>query len=136
MTCLPLLELLPLTSKFSLEGQQMKLYTDKSGGLNGKTCCRAGNELDTLDGVQLQWFVGARRDVAKFHETAVGPIVNVTPLRSGKAQVLSSEEITSFMKKHFNRLLPADLYDCRPQLLNDATWHPRHPYNGASSYGT
>ena len=73
----------------------MKLYTDKSGGLNGKTCCRAGNELDTLDGVQLQWFVGARRDVAKFHETAVGPIVNVTPLRSGKAQVLSSEEIPS-----------------------------------------
>lgn len=47
-----------------------------------------GNELDTLDGVQLQWFVGAKRDVAKFHETAVGPIVNVTPLRSGKAQLI------------------------------------------------
>ena len=55
--------------------------------LEVKPLCRDGNELDTLDGVQLQWFVGAKRDVAKFHETAVGPIVNVTPLRSGKAQV-------------------------------------------------
>ena len=44
--------------------------------------------MDTLDGVQLQWFVGSKRDVAKFHETAVGPIVNVTPLRSGAAQVV------------------------------------------------
>ena len=58
---------------------------------------RDGNELDTLDGVQLQWFVGAKRDVAKFHETAVGPIVNLTPLRSGKAQVLIALDETAFL---------------------------------------
>ena len=79
--------------------------------------------MDTLDGVQLQWFVGAKRDVAKFHETAVGPIVNLTPLRSGKAQVLIAlHEMTSGSEIAFQ--LSADLRACRPKLLVDAARNP------------
>ena len=88
--------------------------------------------MDTLDGVQLQWFVGAKRDVAKFHETAVGPIVNLTPLRSGKAQVLIAlHEMTSGSEIAFQ--LSADLRACRPKLLVDAARHPGHSYHRASS---
>jgi len=47
-----------------------------------------GNEFDTLDGVQLGWFVGAKKDVAKFQGSQTGPIVQLEPLSAGKGAVI------------------------------------------------
>jgi len=47
-----------------------------------------GNEFDTLDGVQLGWFVGAKKDVAKFQGAQTGPIVQLEPLSAGKGAVI------------------------------------------------
>ena len=38
------------------------------------------NELDTLDGVTLNWFVGAHRDIAKFHGTQTGRVIIFTKI--------------------------------------------------------
>ena len=46
------------------------------------------NEFDTLDGVQLGWFVGAKKDVAKFQDSQTGPIVHLEPLSAGKGAVI------------------------------------------------
>merc|ERR550532_723815 len=47
-----------------------------------------GNELDTLDGVQLAWFIGAKREIAKFHGSQLGPIIHLKPEGSGKGAVI------------------------------------------------
>lgn len=47
-----------------------------------------GNEFDTLDGVQLSWYVGAHKDIAKFEDRHTGPIVKMKPLKSGKGGVI------------------------------------------------
>jgi len=47
-----------------------------------------GNEFDTLDGVQLSWFVGAKKDVAKFQDSQTGPIVHLEPMSAGKGAVI------------------------------------------------
>jgi len=49
---------------------------------------KEGNEFDTLDGVQLGWFVGAKKDVAKFQGAQTGPIVKLEPLSAGKGAVI------------------------------------------------
>ena len=48
-----------------------------------------GNELDTLDGVQLGWFIGAKKEVAKFQGSQVGPIVHLEPLSGGAGAVIA-----------------------------------------------
>ena len=48
----------------------------------------AGNELDTLDGVTLNWFIGANRDIARFHGSQTGPIVHIEPTGGGRATVI------------------------------------------------
>eukprot|EP00090_Calanus_glacialis_P028282 TRINITY_DN45475_c0_g1_i1.p1 TRINITY_DN45475_c0_g1~~TRINITY_DN45475_c0_g1_i1.p1 ORF type:complete len:919 (-),score=251.02 TRINITY_DN45475_c0_g1_i1:238-2994(-) len=49
---------------------------------------KEGNEFDTLDGVQLGWFVGAKKDVARFQGSQTGPIVQLEPLSAGKGAVI------------------------------------------------
>ena len=46
------------------------------------------NEFDTLDGVQLSWFVGAKRDISRFQGSQSGPVVNIEWTGSGKATVI------------------------------------------------
>ena len=47
-----------------------------------------GNEFDTIDGVTLSWFIGAKRDIGKFHGTQTGPVVYVQPTGGGVLTVI------------------------------------------------
>ena len=51
------------------------------------------NELDTLDGVTLNWFVGAHRDIAKFHGTQTGRVIILYEIFQ-YSQALSTTDIS------------------------------------------
>lgn len=47
------------------------------------------NEFDTLDGLQLNWYIGSKREIALFEQyRSMGPIVKVLPVGSGKGAVI------------------------------------------------
>lgn len=48
------------------------------------------NEFDTLDGVQIAWYIGSKREVASFQKhNQMGPIVKVIAHRAGKGAVMA-----------------------------------------------
>ena len=48
-----------------------------------------GNEFDTLDGLQMSWFLGSKRTIAEFPEyEKFGPVSTVRPLGAGKGDVI------------------------------------------------
>ena len=56
------------------------------------------NELDTLDGVTLNWFVGAHRDIAKFHGTQTGRVIILYEIFQ-YSQALSTTDISRWYHK-------------------------------------
>jgi hypothetical protein len=47
------------------------------------------NEFDTLDGLQLSWYIGSSREIAIFEQhRQVGPITKLVPLKAGNGAVL------------------------------------------------
>ena len=49
-----------------------------------------GHELDTLDGLQIEWLLGSRRDVAEFQQNQnKGPNTHVIPTGAGVGAVIS-----------------------------------------------
>jgi len=48
------------------------------------------NEFDTLDGLQLTWYIGSKREIANFENfRTVGPIVKVEPIGTGSGAVIA-----------------------------------------------
>ena len=48
------------------------------------------NEFDTLDGLQIGWYIGSKRDIAEFENfRQMGPIVKVKPIGAGKGAVIA-----------------------------------------------
>ena len=81
----------------------------------------AGNELDTLDGVKLSWFIGkksnwtqrtfsisdhsgARREIAMFQGSQSGPIIHLKPMGSGAGTV-----ICALSDEFYDSVAPATL---------------------------
>ena len=49
-----------------------------------------GNEFDTLDGLQISWFLGAKRTIAEFPAyQQMGPVSTVRPIGAGKGSVIA-----------------------------------------------
>ena len=48
------------------------------------------NEFDTLDGLQIGWYIGSKRDIAEFENyRQMGPIVKVKAIGAGKGAVIA-----------------------------------------------
>ena len=49
-----------------------------------------GNEFDTLDGIQMSWFIGSKRMIAEFErENDEGPVSKLIPIGAGKGSVIA-----------------------------------------------
>ena len=49
-----------------------------------------GNEFDTLDGLQVSWFLGAKRNIGEFeHYSGRGPVTKLRPIGVGIGSVIA-----------------------------------------------
>ena len=49
-----------------------------------------GNEFDTLDGIQISWFIGSKRLIAEYQKGSdEGPVSRVIPIGAGKGAVIA-----------------------------------------------
>lgn len=61
------------------------------------------NEFDTLDGLQITWYIGSKREIADFeHFRTMGPIVKVRPIGTGAGAV-----IAIVTDKNYEKVQPA-----------------------------
>ena len=52
-----------------------------------------GNEFDTLDGIQISWYIGSKRTIAEFQQQSdvnnQGPVSKLIPTGAGKGSVIA-----------------------------------------------
>jgi len=61
------------------------------------------NEFDTLDGLQITWYIGSKREIADFENfRTMGPIVKVKPIGTGAGAV-----IAIVTDKNYEKVQPA-----------------------------
>jgi len=72
------------------------------------------NEFDTLDGLQLTWYIGGKREVAVFeNHRQLGPIIKVVPIGVGKGAciaVLTDPNYENVKPAHLEFTVKADLF--------------------------
>jgi len=98
---LPLFADVPATVEYLLHVRPLarlevlSLKTELTAGSEPQPFGLAGyddedNELDTLDGLQISWFIGSQREIAVFDRNRQnGPIVTLVPMRAGKGAVIA-----------------------------------------------
>jgi len=61
------------------------------------------NEFDTLDGLQITWYIGSKREIADFENfRTMGPIVKVKPIGTGAGAVIAIVQ-----DKNYEKVQPA-----------------------------
>ena len=78
-------------AKLEVEGLKTELTVGEPSAPFGVTAYdKDGKEFDTLDGIKISWYLGAKRAIAEFdHLRDNGPVCKVIPVGAGKGSVIA-----------------------------------------------